>query len=116
MRKTQTESLSKAGASTLGIETGAPAGAAETVKSQTPLSNGTTAHWKSSYNGAIEAQAGNPILKSQRPEWSLPRQAYQSKRSFFYTESMRAFGTYGDNPIKVAGSEDAGKTNLHELK
>jgi hypothetical protein len=29
---------------------------------------------------------------------------------------MRAFGTYGDNPLMVNASEDAGKTNLHELK
>ncbi len=80
------------------------------------MSNGTTAHWKSSYKGAIEDQEGKPVLRSIRPEWSLPRQAYQSKRSFFYTETMRAFGNYGDNPLKVLHSEDAGKTALHELK
>lgn len=115
MRKTAAASLSKAGASTLGIETGAPA-ASTNEPPKAPLSNGTTAHWKSSYNGAIEAQAGNPVLRSQRPDWSLPRQAYQSKRSFFYTENMRAFGNYGDNPLKTLSSEDAGKTTLHELK
>ena len=73
MRKTTAASLSKAGASTLGIETGASAAAGPNEPSKTPLSNGTTAHWKSTYNGAIEAQAGNPVLKSIRPEWSLPR-------------------------------------------
>lgn len=115
MRKTAAASLSKAGASTLGIETGAPA-ANPSEPTKTLLSNGTTNHWKSTYNGAIEAQAGNPVLKSVRPDWSLPRQAYQSKRSFFYTENMRAFGNYGNNPLKTLQSEDAGKTTLHELK
>jgi hypothetical protein len=73
MRKTAGASLSKAGATAMGIETApaAPAGSNEPPKA--PLSNGTTAHWKSTYNGAIEAQAGNPVLRSQRPEWSLPR-------------------------------------------
>jgi hypothetical protein len=28
---------------------------------------------------------------------------------------MRAFGNYGDNPLKTLQSEDAGKTALHEL-
>ena len=55
MRKTTADSLSQAGASTLGIETGAYAAAGPNEPSKTPLSNGTTAHWKSTYNGAIEA-------------------------------------------------------------
>lgn len=48
--------LSKAGAKTLGIDTSnalmSPNQLAKT--SQTPLTNGTTSHWKSNYNASIE--------------------------------------------------------------
>jgi len=62
--------------------------------------NGTTQHWKSTYKAEVEDSLAQPAQRSVRPEWSLPRQAYQSKRSFFYTEAMKSFGTYGDNPLR----------------
>ena len=39
-------------------------------------------HWKSSYVAANDDQLSNPVSKSERPVWSLNRQAYSSKRSF----------------------------------
>lgn len=117
MRSTmhKTGNLSKAGAIALGMD--APE---NPVFSQTSgpflASNGPTSHWKSSYKGTIEESATQQPLKAERPEWSYPRQAYQSKRSFFFTENMKSFGTYGHNPLRTLHSEDAGKTDLHELK
>lgn len=109
-------SLSKAGATAMGIENAAP----DATLSQTGMSrtqgNGTTQHWKSTYKNSVETSLAQPAQKSQPPEWSLPRQAYTSKRSYFYTESMKSFGTYGNNPLQKLKSEDAGKTDLHELK
>jgi hypothetical protein len=80
--------LSKAGATALGIDTNVgPLSPNQLAKtSQTPLTNGTTSHWKSNYTAAIEDNIDKPILKGQRPEWSLPRAAYSSKRTFFFTE------------------------------
>lgn len=83
-------SLSKAGATAIGLDT----------KPSYIKGNGTTQHWKSTYNQEVEHSLTQPVQKSVRPEWSLPRQAYQSKRSFFYTESMKSYGSYGDNPLK----------------
>jgi hypothetical protein len=117
--------LSKAGASAVGMDAAGPSATAvpeNTQFAQTsgpfvgPLSNGPTTHWKSSYKGTIEESLTQPALKAQRPEWSLPRQAYSSKRSYFYTEAMKSFGTYGSNPLLKMHSEDAGKVDLHELK
>lgn len=70
--------LSKAGATALGIETSSSPLSPKAIgkTSQTPLTNGTTAHWKSSYQASIEDNQDKPILKGQRPEWSLHRAAY----------------------------------------
>lgn len=111
IRNTQEGFLSKAGATALGLDNAAP----DATMSKT-LGSGTTSHWKSTYKNAVETSLTQPQQKSSPPEWSLPREAYTSKRSYFVTESMKSFGTYGNNPLQKLRSEEAGKTNLHELK
>ncbi len=64
MRKTAGASLSKAGATAMGIETApaAPAGSNEPPKA--PLSNGTTAHWKSTYTLPVASNSSYTSNKS----------------------------------------------------
>ena len=50
------------------------------------LSN-STSHWKSNYAKVNDEQFSQPVTKSTRPEWSINRQAYSSKRSYFHTEN-----------------------------
>jgi hypothetical protein len=47
----------------------------------------STVHWKSSYKGVAEETLSRAPMRSNRPEWSLPRQAYSSQRTFFVTEN-----------------------------
>lgn len=104
MRKTAQEGgstkeggfLTKAGATAMGLDKSAPNAFNQTTGN---MSNGTTQHWKSSYKNTIEESTNQAGQRSQPPEWSLPRQAYTSKRSYFVTESMKSFGTYGNNPL-----------------
>jgi hypothetical protein len=58
----------------------------------------STVHWKSSYKGVAEETLSRVPMRSNRPEWSLPRQAYSSQRTFFVTENMKSYGRYGDKP------------------
>lgn len=105
-------SLSKAGASAIGVSQTPKAAEMPQVKG-----NGTTQHWKSTYSNVIDESLQQPVQKSLRPEWSLPRQAYSSKRSFFFTEQMKSFGNYGDNPLKrLHEQKGMPATDLHELK
>jgi hypothetical protein len=55
-------------------------------------------HWKSNYAATNDEQLSKPVSKSERPLWSLNRQAYSSKRSFMQTEYQNTHGTYGHNP------------------
>lgn len=60
--------------------------------------SGTTQHWKSIYNQSNDVTLSQAPNRSKRPEWSLNRQAYSSKRSFFESEYARSLGIYGHNP------------------
>ena len=101
----QSNGFAKAGAAAVGVSDTLARG------------NGTTTHWKSTYKGAVDETLTQPAQRASRPEWSLPRQAYSSKRSFFFTENMKSFGTYGENPLKkLHEAADPTKANLHELK
>lgn len=60
--------------------------------------SGTTQHWKSVYNQANDVTLSQENNRSRRPEWSMNRQAYSSKRSWFETEYARSLGIYGHNP------------------
>ena len=42
----------------------------------------TTLNWKTSYNAVAEDTLSRDRTKSERPLWSLPREAYSSKRSY----------------------------------
>jgi hypothetical protein len=109
--------LSKAGASAMGLDNAAPAEGGDF--GQTGVSKngcGTTEHWKSTYKNTVESSLAQPAQRSQPPKWSILSQAYSSKRSYFYTEAMKSFGTYGNNPLQKLKGEDATKTVLHELK
>jgi len=48
--------------------------------------------------GVNEQTLQQPAQRAERPIWSLPRQAYSSKRSYFKTEYHNSLGTYGHNP------------------
>jgi hypothetical protein len=63
------------------------------------------AHWQTNLAAANIAILDNPINKSERPQWTFPRQAYTSNRSNFRTEYMNNLGTYGDNPIKKLNAD-----------
>jgi len=68
------------------------------------------------YKDVVEQTLSQPGQRSERPQWSLPRQAYTSKRSFFVTENMKSFGQYGHNPRdKLNEKHDKMETELHEL-
>lgn len=106
MRQTATQSganttaFAQAGASTIGLSSQSQRSAKEQTEQVAP-----TSHWKSTYNGVVEETLANPTTQAQRPLWSLPRQAYSSKRSFFQTENMKSFGTYGHNPRSKLNAE-----------
>lgn len=51
---------------------------------------------------------------SNRPEWSLPRVAYTSKRSFYHSENERAFGNYGSDPREKLNSNHAKQYNEND--
>ena len=79
------------------------------------LSN-STSHWKSNYAKVNDEQFSQPVTKSTRPEWSINRQAYSSKRSYFHTENQKSFGTYGQNPRdKLNGEAERAQNEHHEL-
>jgi hypothetical protein len=71
---------------------------ATNMSEQRPVT--AAAFWKSQYNAVAENTLSRPMIKSNRPEWSLPRHAYTSQRTFFVTENMRSYGTYGSKPIE----------------
>ena len=73
-------------------------------------------HWKSTYNGVVEEALSKDRQKSERPLWSLPRQAYSSKRSYFHTEYNISLGTYGHNPrVKLNDTHTKQANEVHEL-
>ena len=79
------------------------------------LSN-STSHWKSNYHAINDEQFSNHATKSTRPEWSLNRQAYSSKRGYFATENSKSFGVYGQNPRdKLPGDATRMDNQHHEL-
>jgi len=90
MKSGQAPTLSNAGAQTLG---------------------GTTKHWNSIYFQNNDETLSMDYHKSERPIWSLPRQAYSSKRSLFKTEYSRSLGTYGYNPRDKLNHEHTKLTN-----
>ena len=84
----------------------------ETAKDQPNLFS----HWKSTYNGVVEERLSKDRQRSERPLWSLPRQAYSSKRSYFHTEYMKSLGTYGHNPRdKLNHGHEKMENENHEL-
>jgi len=70
-----------------------------------------TSHWTTNYAQNNETTLSQPAVVSQRPIWSLPRQAYSSKRSFFQTEYSRSLGTYGYNPRDKLNAESTKLSN-----
>ncbi len=70
----------------------------ETSKSSSTVQ--PAAFWKSTYKHNVNDALSRPMHRANRPEWSLPRQAYTSQRTFFVTENMKSFGTYGSKPIR----------------
>lgn len=100
--------LSQAGKSAVGFN--------QTSSNMSQASKTMTSHWKTSYQGVNEITTTQQASRAQRPEWSLPRQAYTSKRSYFQTEYMKSLGTYGQNPReKLNQDHDKMSTELHEL-
>jgi hypothetical protein len=67
--------------------------------------SGTTQHWKSVYAHNNDETLSKNATRSERPVWSLNRQAYSSKRSFFESEYSRSLGIYGYNPRDKLNSE-----------
>ncbi|TNV72348.1 hypothetical protein FGO68_gene16976 [Halteria grandinella] len=75
-----------------------------------------TSHWKSTYQGVVQETLSKPASQSKRPEWSLPRQAYTSQRTFFVTEGQRSYGVYGSKPTDRINQETGQIENpVHEL-
>lgn len=74
--------LGKAGATTIGFNRSASS-ATSSVSSSDAGKAGMTSHWKTTYNGVAEGTLSKPAHRAERPLWSLPRQAYSSKRSYF---------------------------------
>ena len=76
----------------------------------------SAAHWGSTYKNNVDESMQQPFSKSTRPVWSLPRQAYSSKRSHFTTEAQVSLGTYGYNPRNKLGQDSEKMENeRHEL-
>ena len=53
------------------------------------------------------------MTKSTRPEWSINRQAYSSKISYFHTEYAKSMGTFGHNPRNKLGADAERANNEH---
>lgn len=106
----QDEALSKAGKSAVEFNKTGMSGASSSSKAL------ATSHWKTMYQGTVEQTLSQPAQRSERPQWSLPRQPYSSKRSFFLTENMKSFGQYGYNPReKLNQDSEKLEAELHEL-
>lgn len=76
----------------------------------------TTLNWKTSYNAVAEDTLSRDRTKSERPLWSLPREAYSSKRSYHQTEYAHSLGTYGENPRNKLNNTNSKLSNeVHEL-
>jgi len=68
------------------------------------------------YRTEVEASLQLKGTRSERPVWSLPREAYTSKRSYFKTEYGNSIGTYGQNPRDKLPSDSTKQSNeIHEL-
>ncbi len=58
----------------------------------------TTSHWCTTNQANEVVKEGIPLHRAERPLWTLPRQAYSSRRSNFKTEYHNQLGSYGHNP------------------
>ena len=68
------------------------------------------------YKTQVETTTELERIKSERPVWSLPREAYSSKRSYFKTEYSNSLGTYGSNPRDRLPHDATQQSNaVHDL-
>lgn len=76
----------------------------------------TASHWGSVYKNEVESNCAKGRIRSERPVWSLPREAYSSKRSHYQTEFGHSFGKNGENPRdKLPHSAVRQGNETHEL-
>jgi len=61
----------------------------------TAMNAKSAAHWGSIYKHEVLTNTEMGRIKSTRPLWSLPREAYTSKRSSFETEAGSQYGKQG---------------------
>lgn len=75
----------------------------------------TAAHWGSVYKNEVLSNTEKGRIKSNRPLWSLPREAYTSKRGGFETEATSQYGKQGSNPRdKLPASATKMSNTVHE--
>jgi hypothetical protein len=92
------------------------AGASTMKQSDVEHDKRMTSHWKSMTTQVNKDNLEKPVSKSDRPQWSLPREAYTSKRSYFHTENQSSFGSYGQNPRQKLNQDSSAMQNEeHEL-
>ena len=89
-------------------KTGQPRTFAQTGKES--LAN-SSAHWESVNKSEIQANLKHEPIKSTRPVWSLPREAYTSKRAYHETEYSNSLGKYGHNPRNVLPGDATKQSN-----
>lgn len=58
----------------------------------------SAAHWGSIYKNEVLTNTEKGRINSNRPLWSLPREAYSSKRGCFETEAGAMYGHMNENP------------------
>ncbi len=77
--------------------------AARTTTARQPFFK-TTSHWSSIYDHSNDVAGLSQTYRGKRPEWSVPRTAYSSKRGAYVTEAEGHFGCYGDKPRDILPS------------
>lgn len=93
----------------------APTPSAFAVAGANQLSH-SAAHWGSVYKNEVEQNSKLAPIKSERPIWSLPREAYSSKRSYFKSEYQNSLGTFGHNPRDELPSDSQKQSHkVHDL-
>ncbi len=94
-------------------KTGQPSAFAQTGKATLSSS---ASHWQTVYKTEVQENLKNEPIKSQRPLWSLPREAYSSRRAYHETEYTNSLGKHGHNPRDILPHDATKQANqVHEL-
>lgn len=74
-----------------------------------------TCHWGSEYKHILKDKEGRNKSVSNRPLWSIYRQAYSSARGYYSTEYSELMGKLGHNPRNLLPHDSTKQENSNNV-